>query len=531
MKIVTVIRGIFLLLLIAFGGRAYSSVYYVAVDGNDSNVGTIDSPLASIQKAQQLVSAGDTVYIRGGDYVMTDDDISTVYQSLFACISYLDKSGTAGHLINYWNYPGETPHFDFSAVKPADQRVVGIYVRGSYIHIRGLEMTGIQVTITTHTESYCIYSRGSHNIFENLSLHDNKGTGLRHYSGGYNLFLNCDAYRNHDDVSENKLGGNTDGFGCHPSKGGVGNIFRGCRAWFNSDDGFDCLRAQEAVTFDHCQSFFNGYSTTYQSLGDGNGFKAGGYAHDDASKIPDPIPSHIIKFCLAVGNKANGFYSNHHLGGSKWYNNTAYKNAVNFNMVNRESPEVDNIWVNGYDHVLKNNLAYKGRSSNTSYIDTARCTLVDNSWDSDVTVSDADFLSLNEQLLAAPRQADGSLTETDFMRLAPTSDLIDRGVDIGFPYNGSAPDIGAFESQTSTGIGSTPGKNESFSMYPNPVNDFIYLNTDHLNRVEVVDLTGKEYQTSLNKNRVNVSTLPKGVYLLMVFADNQYMGADKFVKL
>ena len=63
-------------------------------------------------------------------------------------------------------------------------------------------MTGMQVTITTHTESYCIYSWGDNNIFENISMYDNLSTALRHRRGGNNLFLNCDAYRNHDTVSQ-----------------------------------------------------------------------------------------------------------------------------------------------------------------------------------------------------------------------------------------------------------------------------------------------------------------------------------------
>ena len=178
------------------------SQIYVAPDGNDSNSGTIDQPLESIQKAQELVNPGDTVFIRGGTYQIREDQISRVVSNLFACISYLDKSGTEGNTIKYWAYPGETPVFDFSNVKPANQRVAGIYIVGSYIHIKGLEMTGIQVTITTHTESYCIYSRGNYNIFEQISMHDNVGTGLRHYNGGHNLFLNCDSYRNWDNVSE-----------------------------------------------------------------------------------------------------------------------------------------------------------------------------------------------------------------------------------------------------------------------------------------------------------------------------------------
>ena len=40
--------------------------YYVATDGLDTNSGTITAPFATLNKAQSLVTAGDTVYFRGG---------------------------------------------------------------------------------------------------------------------------------------------------------------------------------------------------------------------------------------------------------------------------------------------------------------------------------------------------------------------------------------------------------------------------------------------------------------------------------
>lgn len=464
-----------LILFVLLCNSVFSKIIYVAPTGNDSNPGTIEQPLESIQKGQELANPGDTVYIRGGRYSIRQDQISKIVSGLFACVTYLDKSGTAGNTIKYWAYPGEKPVFDFSAVRPANQRVVGIYVACSYIHIKGLEMTGVQVTITTHTESYCIYSKGSNNIFEQISMHDNVGTGLRHYSGGNNLFLNCDSYRNWDNVSENQLGSNTDGFGCHPNSTGAGNIFRGCRAWFNSDDGFDIIRAGSAVVFDSCWSFYNGYSPSFQALGDGNGFKAGGYAYDIASKIPNPVPRNTVQFCIAVGNKSNGFYSNHHLNGNYWYNNTAYRNNVNFNMVNRESPEADSsIWWYGYNHVLKNNLSYGATISDTAYIDTSRCTLSHNSWNLNIAIDNSDFVSLDESQLVAERKPDGSLPDIDFMKPASGSKLIDAGIDIGFSFAGTAPDVGALETDYPTSVSlvksNLPDHIVLYQNYPNPFN-------------------------------------------------------------
>jgi hypothetical protein len=46
----------------------FAADYYVATDGNDKNVGTIDSPFHTIQKAADKMIAADTCYIRAGTY-------------------------------------------------------------------------------------------------------------------------------------------------------------------------------------------------------------------------------------------------------------------------------------------------------------------------------------------------------------------------------------------------------------------------------------------------------------------------------
>ena len=450
---------------------------FVAPDGDDTHPGTMELPLASIQKAQELVSPGDTVYIRGGTYQPTEDQISRVVNNLFASITYLDKNGEAGNRINYWAYPGETPVFDFSAVKPQGQRVVGIYVNASYLHIKGLEMTGIQTTITSHTESYCIYSRGSDNIFELISMHDNVGTGIRHYGGGGNVFLNLDAYRNWDTVSEQGIGDNNDGIGVHPREGSSPNIIKGSRVWFNSDDGIDIIRAGGPVIIDSTWAFYNGFSPSFQPLGDGNGFKAGGHAHDTEDRLPDIIPRHTIRFSIAVRNKVNGFYANHHLGGNDWYNNTGYLNGGrDFNMLNRPSREdAENIDGPGYGHVLKNNLAFTSFGDGTANIVDSLNAQEANTWTMGIRPGAGDFVSIDLEQLTAPRKADGSLPDIELLRPAPGSDVIDAGVDLGFAFFGAAPDLGALETNHPTNTGAlieqhVPDKTTLYPNFPNPFN-------------------------------------------------------------
>ena len=53
--------------------QSFGAVYYVATDGSDSAAGTKDKPFATLNKANTVVHAGDTVWIRGGVYTRWHD--------------------------------------------------------------------------------------------------------------------------------------------------------------------------------------------------------------------------------------------------------------------------------------------------------------------------------------------------------------------------------------------------------------------------------------------------------------------------
>lgn len=398
--------------------------FYISPSGDDSNAGTIDSPFSSLVPIQKVVAPGDNVFFRGGVYRPTVSNSMGDMNSIYSCAYILAKSGERGKPISYMAYPGEQPVFDMSDYKPEGKRVSVFYVSGSWLHLKGLEVIGTQVTISdgSNTQSECFSNRGgSNNIYEELKMHDGMAIGWYLVKGGNNLVLNCDAWNNYD---ESNGGGNVDGFGCHPAKGDTGNILRGCRAWWNSDDGFDLIHSAEAVWIDDCWAFYNGYKPdSFNSAADGNGIKAGGYGMSENSKIAEVIPMHKVTNCLAYKNKSAGLYSNHHLGGIEWINNTASQNRWNFNMVNRKSAG-EAVDVAGYGHFLANNVSFKPRDKDYSNLDLLKSTLINNSFGPDILkLEDKDFISLDEAELVSPRSADGSLPKIGFMRPVDSSQI------------------------------------------------------------------------------------------------------------
>lgn len=296
--------------------------------------------------------------------------------------------------------------------------------------MKNFDIVGTQVTITTHTQSEAISIRrgGSHNIIEDIAIHHGMSIGVYITKGADNLVLNCDAYNNYDSVSEGGKGGNSDGFGCHVRAQDTGNVFRGCRAWCNSDDGYDLINCYAPVVFDNCWAFYNGYKDfSATTPGDGNGFKAGGYGKN-VQNSDFSVPRHTITQCISYNNKANGFYANHHLGGCTWTNNSAARNKYNYSMVNQQQWDVAED-VPGYDHALRNNLSYSGRSGHYTMIDQDRCVIDNNSFlPSGMTVAEKDFESYSYAEMMRQRKADASLPDILFMKLKPASPLYNKKI-------------------------------------------------------------------------------------------------------
>jgi len=417
---------------------AHAATYYVATTGSNSAAGTLDQPFATLQQAASVAAAGDIVYIRGGTYS------TTTPASSGAGITITKSGSSDANRIKFWAYPGEVPIFDFSKMTISGSGYThGFVVTGSWLHFKGIEEKGVPMNSSSNCGMHV--DNCSNNTFELMNFHNNSGTGIffSHGTGGH-LLLNCDSHDNYDATSSDGAGENADGFGVHYQESGPSTIIRGCRAWWNSDDGYDFISQEVPVTIENSYAYGSGYiNSGAGTAGNGNGFKIG------SSKTGI---RHIVRNNVAWGCRASGFYANHTGGGNTWYNNTALNNGTQFNMLsstwNGDTRTGDDVKLTGAKaHILRNNIGFPNKNTDmgTNFGTDDQF----NTWNLNITPAAKDFVSVTAPSvgsgLLGPRQANGNPPNVDFLKLASGSAMIDKGTDVGLPYTGSAPDLGAYE--------------------------------------------------------------------------------------
>ncbi len=265
---------------------------YVAVDGTAAGNGTKDNPL-DIYTAVKWVQPGQTIVIQEGTYKLTNT--IKVERGI---------NGTADKRIYMIADPDAAtrPVFDFQKL------CMGMSLSGDYWYFKGFDVansadaqTGIKIS-------------GSYNTLDRVQAYRNGNTGIQIGrllgSDGWdewpahNLILNCSSYLNSDLGYED-----ADGFAAKLTIGD-GNVFDGCIACYNADDGWDLFAKVQsgtigAVTIRNSIAFKNGYILDEDgnevNAGNGNGFKMGG----DSLK-----GGHKVENSLAFANKAKGIDSN-----------------------------------------------------------------------------------------------------------------------------------------------------------------------------------------------------------------------------
>ena len=267
-------------------------VIYVSPNGSWKATGTKDDPM-DIYQAVKKAAPGQYIVLMEVTYNL--ERTVTVERGI---------SGTADNMIYLIADPEATsrPVLDFN------QNCAGMVVAGDYWYMQGFDVTesapsqkGLQIS-------------GDYNVVDQVNAYRNGNTGIQisRYKStdlyedwpSNNLILNCTSYLNADPGYED-----ADGFAAKLTIGD-GNVFDGCIAAYNADDGWDLFAKIESgpigkVVIKNSIAFKNGYDIDANgneiNAGNGNGFKMGG------SSISG---YHVLENSIAFANKAKGIDSN-----------------------------------------------------------------------------------------------------------------------------------------------------------------------------------------------------------------------------
>ncbi len=298
----------------------FASVVYVSVDGKADADGSKENPV-DLETAIANAKDGVAIILLEGTYAF-DHQVTLE----------LGNNGSADAYKVLKAADGANVTLDFSSQEYGDTATNprGLQMDADYWYVKGIRVYG--------ASDNGIFVSGNHNVVENCVLDANRDTGLqisRRNSTladkkdwpSYNYIINCTSVDNRDP----KTGENADGFAAKLTCG-EGNVFDGCIAYCNCDDGWD-LYAKPAtgsigsVTIRNCVAFGNGTLTdgSAEANGDMNGFKLGG----SKNQVPTP---HWVFNCVAFDNGHDGFTDNGNGGALTLINCTSRNNAKsNFN--------------------------------------------------------------------------------------------------------------------------------------------------------------------------------------------------------
>jgi len=462
---------------------------WCAPDGNDATAdGSEQNPFFDLQKAVAIAQPGDRIWMKAGTYVYDKR------------ININDTNGEPDKYIELFGKGGQAV-LDFSGMPyhaHSNNPYQGVRLTSSYWHFKNIDITNasdngllIERNKPTGGSASDIINRtqdGHDNIIELCNFYKNGDTGLQMKNlAANNKVINCDSYLNCDEDE-----GDADGFAPKLSVGD-NNYFYGCRAWANSDDGWDVFYKKEGgfgdnmtIVIENCISYKNGFLALDKVApkGNGNGFKCG--SNQGAMNV-------YMNRCLAVYNKAKGFDQNHNAGDIILNNCTGITSTsvLASSSDKTYSYRIYEAIASGHEVRLTNCIAINDNDATDKRDKNGETKPSEHGKNSQygrfeidetlngLTVTTCEFQKAhpdffvsvtNDEELIAPRDEDGNLPETTFAHIKEdashkmydgstvTSEdlLIDRGTKVeattyrgiavnGIEYAGTAPDLGAYE--------------------------------------------------------------------------------------
>lgn len=512
-----------LLLLNAFVFAAKN--YFVSGTGSDSNNGSSPTlAFRNIQKAANLVNAGDTVFVMNGTYksVLMND------------VVYIIRKGTASEWIVFINYPNHKPKIEFDgwngfAIQPG----------AAYIEINGFEVEGnnknVKLDDALNQSQGCknpggeflpkyngngIASDGRygttatkphHLRILNNQVHDCGGGGISAIHTDYVTIKNNLVYNN----SWYTIFGSS-GISLYQLWDSDNNA----TDFKNVIEGNICHHNRLFVPWVYCPCCFS----------DGNGIII-----DDTNNTQNGSTLGAYKGKTVIQN--NIVYQN---GGSGIHsyesqhvtivNNTAYKNS--------QTPEIDGgeIFSNSSNDIkIVNNILYaeNGNAVNSNYKNTNF--LYENNLHYNGTktvVTSASCINVN------PDFRNESIFDFHLKGFSP---CINKGNATTFAARdfdgnkrplvlGNKPAIGAFEFAELTPI--VDVKNHSnIKIYPNPTSGILtYESSEVIDKIVCFNILGVEVKPKIKDKTLDFSENTEGVYKVVFYLNNKIVGVDSFVK-
>jgi len=455
-------KPVLLLCGIIMWSNVSAKTYYVAPSGgSDLYPGTISQPWETWQKAFNSANAGDTVYFRGGTYYVTD------------VIRHNPRdgnghNGTHDNPICFFGYPpdiaaGYYPIVDAGGnTTTLGASIIDVYY-ANYLNFKDFKLRNLRQRAGKQVNSgFSIAGNGTFHL-ENVAVSYIGGYGFWTSAVDTIYYINCDSHNNADSLTTNYLGqpdyGNkADGFSVIGGGSAMDStilvVISGCRSWENSDDAYD-VSSSKQIQISNSWAWSNGYLT------------GGGHAFKLASSILRTPSKRRVNNCISAYNTGWGYVNmnftpeveNPAIG--EYFNNISYADLAGFGSMNGDW--IDNLYPG--NTIVRNNIAYGYSGTNQAAFKAGNetngtpyyVTQDHNTWiQKEVTgwyteanpayvVNDLDFISSDTSQLRYPRKVDGSLPDITFLKLKEGSDLIDRGIDVGLPYSGAAPDLGYSE--------------------------------------------------------------------------------------
>lgn len=416
-----------------------SDVVYVSNSGLASASGTYSNP-KSLEAAISSAKAGQTIYMLSGTYTYNTQITIPV-----------GINGTSSARIKLMPYNNGSVTLNFSSQPYGDTatNARGIQLDANYWHIYGIRVYG--------SADNGIFVSGKNNIVEMCVLEANRDSGLqisRRTSSlssmsdwpANNLIKNCTSFNNFDTAT----GENADGFAAKLTCG-EGNVFDGCIAYNNVDDGWDLYTKTDtgkigSVTLRNCVAFRNGATSTgvFTANSDGNGFKLGGTSISVA---------HYVENCIAFENKNHGFTDNSNPGPITLKNCTSFNNSLadgnksNFDFARADSS--NNYFTNIITFSTKSVSSdkYKGTATNCSFYNSSKYYLITSTTSvnsrsgsygtlNSTGIKTSDFVSLSApasstNLHQTLRNSDGSVNLGSFLKLSSSSAYKTMGANLG----------------------------------------------------------------------------------------------------